>query len=673
MYWFREMNYLGFIPWLLTAISWVLGGWLIVIHAFNLPGQQRFFVGASLGLVSYLWLVNLIGHWFIADVAYLLPGIIILTLGLFMAWRNKKPIFNWSDIHVWPWMILFLGLFVYSIFMERGLAIFDDYHHLPAISIMGAGNLPPRYYLNANYEFSYHYGFEILGASLMRLGNMFAWSAFDISKALVWSLSLVIIALIMNNFIKNYWKTIIGVFTFIFMGGTRFLLMILPQSWLYLLDHQIRFEGVSQDLGVPLSKAIYQPLIIGGGPPHPYQFGFINGINGNYILSHGGELPLALIIIGLIWLLTTNSINWKSIPFYFVLFAHLALTYESSYGLVILSLALVWLINKFVLRSRESSSINFVVIAAIISIPFAFLQGGTLFSIVQRIMPGSNYGQPAVIIHSAAETVFSLNWPPRIFSSHLGSLSIFSPGQLFIALIEIGPIIIFTPIITTWALKKWRADGWMIGVIILSTWLGFILSMFLSYNLSERDITRFSKHAIIFWMVMLIIIILDRTSGIKRCYKIAAPVLIAIMCIGGVVSGITQLSAISSPVLSDGIDGLDSQISSAIWGKLNQDDLVFDPSLDWRATTLTGILTVASIYRDTTPEWKELSANPSLQGFIDGGYRYLYVDEMWWRFLSDEEKTSLSNSCIQIAAETQHEETYQFRCLLDFKDCITGS
>jgi len=36
MYWFRESNIFGFIPWLLVVLVWTIGGWLIATHAFNL-------------------------------------------------------------------------------------------------------------------------------------------------------------------------------------------------------------------------------------------------------------------------------------------------------------------------------------------------------------------------------------------------------------------------------------------------------------------------------------------------------------------------------------------------------------------------------------------------------------------------------------------------------------
>ena len=346
MYWFRESNIFGFIPWLLAALVWTAGGWLIATHAFNLEKKQRILVGFGIGLVIYLWLVNLLGGWFDLKIAYLLPAILVLLIGLISAWRSKEPFLDLRDIKISPLFILILGLFIYSVLLERGLGIYDDYHHLPAISAMGAGNLPPQYMLNAFYDYSYHYGFELLGGSLMQLGNLFPWSAFDIAKSIVFVYSLVLVAFILRQYLDKTWKVVTGVVLFILMGGTRYLLMLLPTPFLKNLDASITFIGVSQDLNLPFSKALFAQWVVGGGPPTPFIYGFNNGLNSPYLVNHMGEWPLALIILGLLWLLSNKFSSFKAIPILAILMAHLALTYESAYGLIMVTLVLVGLFIK---------------------------------------------------------------------------------------------------------------------------------------------------------------------------------------------------------------------------------------------------------------------------------------------------------------------------------------
>ena len=147
-------------------------------------------------------------------------------------------------------------------------------------------------------------------------------------------------------------------------------------------------------------------------------------------------------------------------------------------------------------------------------------------------------------------------------------------------------------------------------------------------------------------------------------------VVTALMLVSGLQNTWIQNSALTRPVLSDGIDGLDAQITNQVWGTLNQKDLVFDPgSNDWRATAVTGLLTASSINRQTTPLWNQLSHDPSLQGFIQNGFRYLYVDQGWWRALTDAQRISLTDPCIKTVAAASTDNDFQFRKLLDLGAC----
>ena len=229
-----------------------------------------------------------------------------------------------------------------------------------------------------------------------------------------------------------------------------------------------------------------------------------------------GEFPLTLIIIGLLWYLADKYDSSRVIPTLAVLLAQLALTYESAYGLLLVSLAIIGAILFFTRRRFIPRSFWFFVAAAALSLPFAVFQGGSLLSIVQGVFEKALGGRPAVIIHPDAESVFSLQWPPAIPTSHFGALSIISIPQLLVGLFEIGPIIFFTPAITKWAWRKFQQGEWMMGVLAISAWVGFILSMFVSYNLSERDITRFTKHAILLWNLFFIIMLLQKEKVWSR-------------------------------------------------------------------------------------------------------------------------------------------------------------
>jgi len=62
--------------------------------------------------------------------------------------------------------------------MNRGLAILDDYHNLPLVSMIAAGDVPPHFYLNPTNRLAYHYGLHLFSGSLVQQGGLFPWSAF---------------------------------------------------------------------------------------------------------------------------------------------------------------------------------------------------------------------------------------------------------------------------------------------------------------------------------------------------------------------------------------------------------------------------------------------------------------------------------------------------------------
>ena len=66
--------------------------------------------------------------------------------------------------------------------ISRGLAIFDDYAHLPTISIMATGEIPPQFALNPDIPYSYHYFLLLFGAQIISLTGIMPWTAWDIAR-----------------------------------------------------------------------------------------------------------------------------------------------------------------------------------------------------------------------------------------------------------------------------------------------------------------------------------------------------------------------------------------------------------------------------------------------------------------------------------------------------------
>jgi hypothetical protein len=676
MYWFRNDSFITIFPWVITAAAWFLGGWLIATHAFRIKKNERILFGFGIGLMLYLNLLNLLGRFMPSSISFVVPALCVLAGGLVYVRINREKLIDFKDLSIWPLLLLWAVLFIYSLLLERGLVIFDDQYHLSSASLMGAGRIPPIYFLNANFNYSYHYGFDLLGATLIKLGGLFPWSAVDIAKALLWSYSLILIGFILYEFLHSRWKSILGTVVFSFLSGTRYLLMLLPQNILQSMDESIGLMGASASLNTTFSKSIFLPFTAIPGPSQPYLFGLYNGIYSSYHMFHTGEYTLSFAIIILIWLLSTRIKSWNSLPILVLLWTHLSLTSESAYGLLALSIFVYFLFQKVFKKPAPQQSFNILLVSLIASIPIAIFQGGAVTEILRDGLQ-SIFNKQAVMppIGTATTSFMAFNWPPTIISGNFTDLSLFNPAQLLVGLLEIGPILFFLPAIFKWGFRKFATEQWMTGIVALFALLGILIPVFISVGMLRNSIIRFTTYALVFAYILFIMVLFQQDHFKNKVVKILVYFCTVLMSVAGAGNFITQLSAIRNPVLAEHITGLDARICSQVWGKFSQSDVIFDPNgLPGRAVELTGIATVIKpghFYKIdlslNLPAWDKLSANPTLQGFLNNGFRYVYVDETWWGGLSKAQKDSLSNTCIQEVAEAAKDN--QFRRLLDLEQC----
>src|SRR3990172_10785920 len=142
MYWYRDGSALSLLPWLGVMLLAALGGWLIASHAFRLERRERLIVGLGLGVVLYTWLANILGHWLAPNLAFALPGPLLLTVGVALSWRRKQaPWFDREDLRIWPWLLAGLALFWLFLLWGKGLALFDEQKNLSLISIIATGDI----------------------------------------------------------------------------------------------------------------------------------------------------------------------------------------------------------------------------------------------------------------------------------------------------------------------------------------------------------------------------------------------------------------------------------------------------------------------------------------------------------------------------------------------------
>src|SRR3990172_9482356 len=180
----------------------------------------------------------------------------------------------------------------------RGLAILDDRKNLSLISMMAAGDIPPHFYMNPVALFRYHYGFQLLGASAVRLGGLFPWSAFDLTKGFAAALSLGAAYLVgwrLGHRSAAGWVTAACL---LFGGGARWLLLLLPPTFLAEASAHVVLWGSAASSADSLRLAMLGPWIIGGGPPTPIPFAYPSGILEAFVLGvQGGPGSLSRLFL----------------------------------------------------------------------------------------------------------------------------------------------------------------------------------------------------------------------------------------------------------------------------------------------------------------------------------------------------------------------------------------
>ncbi len=684
MYWFRTDSPLSILLWLAVAFLWGAGGWLTVASAFKLEKGENLFLGFGAGMVGYLWFINVVGRWVNPDLAYIGAGVFVLFAGIGLwVFQNRKTALRFFEkFDLWSALPQFLalgGLTWVFLRISEGVGMFDEFTHLPLISELATGEIPPRFFINSRIGFAYHYGFQLLGASLMRLGGLFPWSAFDVSKSLLWGYAVVLAWWVGKRFGRGPWAGWLAALALIFASGTRYLLLLAPRVFLFRADPLLTFQGNEADF--LFSKWMIRIWEAEGSPPIGLPFAFLSGITEPLAIAHAGLHILHIVILLLVWLLAERIIaRGPAIGFFTVLFSMWALTWESSYVLVIgggvLATAISWAFAFWNARKAHQpfrfqalvANLHPTVIALLLSIPIALVQGGLLTEIARGIVFPSPGG--------ATETSgsgMSLRWPPAILSKHLGPLSLFSPITLIIAVCEIGPILFFLPTITRWAWEKFRGGNWVWGALLFSAWAGFLIPVFINHRVNS-DLSRIAAHGMLVFILMFVLQLSE--NGWSPRIQTAAVSSLALMMVGGGVMFASALTAANRPMIAAKFDELDAGVVKDVWDTLPAEAEIFDPN-GWTGTVITGRLS-HSVEGDyfvgvqSNPIWQMLVKTPTISGLLAENYPFVYVNEKWWGNLPPEAQAELQADCVVTLSEHQSAEGDRFRRLLDLRGCEGG-
>jgi len=245
--------------------------------------------------------------------------------------------------------------------------------------------------------------------------------------------------------------------------------------------------------------------------------------------------------------------------------------------------------------------------------------------------------------------------------------------MLLIAILEMGPAVLFLP----WLMYDWwksrKEDDWFYTILLLISWSGLLIILFFQYS-SQRDIVHITGSAVRA-AVLLLLYRLDQLwsenpSIHGRSIFWAGAGAIGLMCISGLVLGGVQLSATQQTMLTDHYGDKEATLLKEVWGRLPKDSKILGPTSE--ANILTGQLTggiLGAPHGDQGLVWNELMKSPTLSLLIQQRFDFVFVDSIWWLRLSSASKKQLENKCISVFAESGDDTSPFFLKILDLRRC----
>jgi hypothetical protein len=408
---------------------------------------------------------------------------------------------------------------------------------------------------------------------------------------------------------------------------------------------------------------------IDGAGPIAFPFAFYSGINQPYVMAYTGIAGSGILIL-LLLLLTSERWKRASAPIITIaLLAALAIANEIAFllmGLGWLIAGFAWLVSGHQ-PDKGRHLLKWWAIAAAALFVGVF-QGGMFTEIalarLRNDAAASTYFDPSPI----------LVWPPAIVSAHLGSLSLANLSQLVAALLEIGPVVLVSPLLVAWAWRTIKLGRWFEAALISSS-MGMLLAAFVSFHgplftAAPRLMSNWFLVSALYFVPLF----LFWTAKRRDVVRIGILSFGLISCLGGLVLFGIQLIAIQRPVLATFITPMDAKMYEKYWNKLGTGDLVFDP-LVFRAPTVFGRPTRSSpTWYSRSVTWEQLRDAADPRGLRSAGFAYFYFDSGFWEQLDAAEQAALESPCVKQVAEfegirSDTDYTKDFRRLLDISGC----
>ncbi len=389
---------------------WLVGGYGIARYAFRIPPSEQVLTGVALGLIVETWFANILTLFLPAVPGFWLAALLTLMVGIIFSW-GKSPR-DWFKLNI-PWGQLLAFAIITYIFtaMSRGLAIYDDYAHLPTLSMMAAGDLPPHFPLDPNVPYGYHYFLMLFAAQWMRLGGLYPWNALDLARGLSFALMICLTYLWVARLTFSKLGGLLGAMMAAFGMGTRWIILLLPESIINWLGQGIELIGSGRLTGSTLLEAINRTWGIEGAGPLGYPFAFANGIMAPGVMYHGPNGSMSVVLILLMLMLFNRWRGWKGAAVTVILLASSLLISET--GMVLLAggwavITLAEILRRKIIKLPKELWMWLGVMAAGCFI--GFIQGGALRGIATAALDPevASYQTVGFRIHLAArDRIFS--------------------------------------------------------------------------------------------------------------------------------------------------------------------------------------------------------------------------------------------------------------------------
>ena len=650
---------------------WVLGGWLIVTHAFRLKPVERIVSGLGTGMLLFIVFSNWLAHFLPLTLAFWGAAGITLAIGMLAAWRSShRPWLELRDLRAWPLLVAIALLTLLFTWIQRGLGIFDEYLHLPMISIMASGDIPPHFYLDPRFYFAYHYSLQVLAASLVRLAGMTPWSAWDLVRSIAIALTLSLGWLWVRRVTRSDLAAYLGTILLSFGGGMRWLLLLLPQGWLGRVTARVPLIIPDPSKGTDLISLLHHSWGLEGAGVAQFPFAFHNGIftPAFFILGSTGALPFVTLFL-LFLLLPRRNFSLVGWVTWCSLFASLALSAEHIFFTMWGGMAIALCINVLWHRTRPCSTMHRTLLQWTlmlgVSAVLAVFQGGF---ITEQASGAISHLLKMGSMSSVNAHTFGVRWPPGLYSAHFGVLSFFDPGSLLVLLAELGPALFFffSAVVFT---RRWiRRRDWFWAGLGISSFFSFFFPVFFRYGV-DRSTTRLPATALWIWVLVAIPWLWYIGKKAKLPVRLMLFGAYGIIVLGGLVTFVASLPAMTAYQFTYFITPEDTYAGALYWDRLPKDAMILDQEPS-RAVTLFGRATLAGsdIYAPL-PEWSALTANLDPVTAAMLGYTHIYIDKNWWQGLTPEQVDSFTDQpCVHLLDKFDQADG-QYSLLYDIHEC----